>query len=88
MIKTGCSHIATNQLPNLNNCLEAHPEPIIGAIDNPFPFADEYGIRSISILSVFFDNLDMGTFTCRFCYNQHDPVDYALEHQRTSRHYS
>ena len=72
----------------LNDYLEVHPEPIIGAIDNPFPFADKYGIKGISILSVFFDNLDMDNFTCRFCYDQHDSVDDALEHQRTARHYS
>ena len=72
----------------LNDYLEAHPEPITGAIDNPFPFADKYGIKGISILSVFFDNLDMDTFTCRFCYDQHESVDDALEHQRTARHYS
>ena len=68
--------------------LETHPEPIIGSIDNPFPFADKYGIKGISILSVFFDHLDMDTFTCRLCYDQHDSVDDALEHQRTVRHYS
>jgi len=70
----------------LNDYLEAHPEPTIGSIDNPFPFADKYGIKGISILSVFFDNLDMDTFTCRLCYDQQDSVDDALQHQRTAHH--
>ena len=72
----------------MNDYLEAHPEPIIGSIDNPFPFADEYGIKGLSILSAFIDILDMDTFTCRFCSEQHDSVDDALNHQRTARHFS
>jgi hypothetical protein len=72
----------------LDDYLQANPEPIIGSIDNPLQMADKYGIKGVSILSVFFDNLDMDTFTCRLCFDQRDSIEDALEHQRTARHYS
>jgi hypothetical protein len=72
----------------LNEHLEIHPEPIVGSIDNPFPFADKYGIRGVSILSVFFDHLGMDTFTCHFCKDKRATIEDALEHQRIARHYS
>lgn len=72
----------------LNEHLETHPEPIVGSIDNPFSFAEKYGIRGVSILSVFFDHLSMDTFTCHFCKDEHATIDGALEHQRVARHYN
>jgi hypothetical protein len=72
----------------LNEHLETLPEPIVGSIDNPFSFAEKYGIRGASILSVFFDHVGMDTFTCHFCKDEHDTIDDALEHQRTARHYN
>lgn len=68
--------------------LETHPEPIIGSIDNPFLLADKYGIKGVSILSVFFHHLDMGTFTCHFCNDTRASIDDALEHQRVACHYN
>ena len=32
---------------SLRDYLEVNPEPITGSIDNPFPFADKYGIKGI-----------------------------------------
>ena len=72
----------------LNEYLEVHPEPIVGSIDNPFSFAEKYGVRGVSVLSVFFDHLDMDTFTCHFCKERHVTIDDALEHQRFERHYN
>lgn len=66
--------------------LEAHPEPIVGSIDNPFPSLDKYGLKGVSILSIFFDYLDADTFTCRLCNYKCDSIDNALEHQRAARH--
>ena len=71
----------------LNEYLDTHPEPIVGSIENPFSFAEKYGVRGVSILSVFFDHLDMDTFTCHFCKDKHVTIDDALEHQRVARHY-
>ena len=71
----------------LRDYLEAHPEPIVGSIDSPFPFADKYGIKGLSILSAFFDHLDMESFTCHFCNDKRITIDDALVHQRTARHY-
>lgn len=72
----------------LNEYLETHPEPIVGSIDNPFSFAEKYGVRGVSILSVFFDHTDMDIFTCHFCTDEHVTIDDALEHQRFARHFS
>ncbi len=71
----------------LNEYLDTHPEPIVGSIDNPFSLAEKYGVRGVSILSVFFDHLGMDTFTCHFCKDSHVTIDDALEHQRVARHY-
>jgi hypothetical protein len=72
----------------VNEYLESHPEPIVGSIDNPFIFADNHGIRGVSILSVFFDHSDMHTFTCHFCDDHCTTIDDALQHQRVTRHFS
>ena len=73
-------------IARLSDYLETHPEPIIGSIDNPFPSLDKYGIKGVSILSIFFDNLDADTFTCHLCNDKRDSINDALEHQRTARH--
>ena len=72
----------------LNEYLEVHPEPIVGSIDNPFSFAEKYGVRGVSILSVFFDHADMDIFICHFCKDKHVTIEDALEHQRFARHYN
>ena len=73
----------------LNEYLETHPvEPIIGSIDNPFPLADKYGIKGLSVLSALIHYLDEGIFTCRFCHHTDTAIDHALLHQRAMRHYS
>ena len=72
----------------LNEYLETHPEPVIGSIDNPFPFADKYGIKGISVLSAFFHHLDMDIFTCHFCHDTRTTIDDALDHQRVKCHYN
>ena len=68
--------------------LETNAEPVIGSIDNPFPLADQYGIKGISVLSAFFHHLDMNDFTCHFCGDKCANIDSALEHQRVARHYN
>ena len=70
----------------LSDYLAAHPEPIIGSIDNPFPSLDKYGVKGLSVLSIFFDHLDADTFTCYLCSDKRDSIDDALDHQRTARH--
>jgi len=67
----------------LHDHLQTNPEPIIGSPDNPFPFADDLGIRGLSILSAFIEHADMETFTCIFCGDIQTDIDVALVHQRT-----
>jgi len=73
----------------INEHLETNAEePIVGSVDNPFPLADQYGIKGVSVLSVFFHHLDMSAFTCHFCGDKRGTIDDALEHQRAARHYN
>ena len=67
----------------LRDYLETNPEPIIGSPDNPFPSADNLGIRGLSILSAFIEHADMETFTCTFCGDRQTDIEVALAHQWT-----
>lgn len=71
----------------LYDYLQANPEPIIGSPDNPFPSADDLGIRGISILSAFIEHEDMETFTCTFCGDIQTDIEVSLAHQRTFLRY-
>jgi hypothetical protein len=67
----------------LRDYLQTNPEPIIGSPDNPFPSADDLGIRGHSILSAFIEHADMETFTCTFCGDIRTDIEDSLAHQRT-----
>jgi hypothetical protein len=71
----------------LRDYLQTNPEPIIGSPDNPFPSADELGIKGRSIFSAFFEHADMKTFTCSFCGVIQTNMEAALAHQRTFLQY-
>ena len=71
----------------LYDYLQTNPEPTIGSPDNPFPSADDLGIRGISILSAFIEHEDMETFTCTFCGDIQTDIEVSLAHQRTFLRY-
>lgn len=71
----------------LHDYLETNPEPIIGSPNNPFPFADNLGIRGLSILSAFIEHADMETFKCTFCGDIQTDIEVSLAHQRTFLQY-
>ena len=66
----------------LRDYLETNEEPIVGSPDNPFPWADELGVKGASILSVFIEYEDMATYTCTFCGDIQTDFEASLTHQR------
>ena len=71
----------------LHDYLQMNPEPTIGSPDNPFPSADDLGIKGLSILSAFIEHADMETFTCTFCGDVQTDVEVSLAHQRSFLQY-
>ena len=71
----------------LHDYLQTNEEPIIGSPDNPFPSADDLGIKGISILSAFIEHVDMETFTCTFCGDIQTDIEDSLTHQRNFLQY-
>ena len=71
----------------LRDYLQTNEEPIVGSPDNPFPSADDLGIRGISILSAFIEHADMETFTCTFCGDIQTDIEASITHQRNFLQY-